>query len=350
MGIFNKVSVQDQAQFANNLSVMLKSGITIDQALETLAELAASPYFKKSIMNVSESVRNGTLLSVSFSNERKVFGDIFVSLVAAGEESGTLRENLTFLADWFERAADLKREVDGATLYPKLVFGATVLLGGALAVLILPRLMSLFGRLDVELPLITKILLSVSTFLQAQWLWCILGVVMTVVFLAIIKRFPKVRYFLDTLQIYTPFIGPILLQYQLALMTQLFATLLHSGLPITQSIEVVRKAVPNQRFKESVTTMEQSAVSGKTLSQAMKQYPRLYPAMCIGIVSVGEQSGTLSDSFGYLTEFYTKEVKAKAKQLPTIIEPILLIFTAMVVGMVALAIILPIYKLTGSIN
>jgi len=350
MSIFNKVSAQDLAQFANNLSVMLKSGIAIDQALETLVEQTRSPYFKKSIVNVSESIHNGSLLSVAFSNERKVFGDIFVSLIAAGEESGTLRENLTFLADWFERSADLKREVSGATLYPKLVFSATLLLGGSLAVFILPRLTPLFEQLDVDLPLITKVLLSVSMFLQTQWVWCILGTLLTLVIFILVKRLPKVRYFLDTLQISVPFIGPILLQYQLALLTQLFATLLHSGLTITRAIEVIHKAVPNHRFKESVVSMEQSVISGKTLSKAMKQYTRLYPAMCIGIVSIGEQSGTLSESFKYLTEFYTKEVKSKAKQLPTIIEPILLIFIALVVGMIALAIILPIYKLTGSIN
>ena len=350
MGIFTKVSGQDRAQFANNLSVMLKSGIPIDQSLLTLADQANSSYLKKAITSVSDDVKNGTLLSVAFAKEEKAFGAIFVSLIAAGEESGTLRENLSFLADWFERSADLTREVKGAILYPKLVLSASLLLGGALSVFILPRLIPLFSQLDVELPLITRALMAASVFLQTKWIWCVLVCIGAFFLFRVLNRLATVRRLLDRVQLFLPFIGPILVQYQLALITQLFATLLHSGLPITRAIGVVEEAISNTYFKESIEAMERNVVAGRVLSEALIAYPKLYPKMCIGIVSVGEQSGALADSFSYLSQYYTKQVKSKAKQLPTIIEPLLLVFIAMIVGLVALAIVLPIYKLTGSIN
>lgn len=350
MSFLNKVSDRERSQFANSLSVMLTSGIAVDLALTILAEQATSVYFKQAVTNVAQEVQNGSLLSVAFRKEEKAFNSIFVSLITAGEQSGTLRENLTFLAAWFERSADLRREVDGATLYPKLVFSAALLLGGGLSFFILPRLVPLFSQLDVELPLVTEILLASSVFIQSQWGWCLLGVSMAILFVKFLKRFVVVRRFLDTIKITIPFIGPILMEYQLALLTQLFATLLHSGLPITQAIEVVHDAVPNIRFKESIHAMRTNVQAGKALSQAMSDYKKLYPQMCVGIVSVGEQSGTLSESFTFLSDFYSKEVHAKAKKLPTIIEPILLVFIALIVGMVALAIVLPIYKLTGSIT
>lgn len=350
MLFFNRISAQERSEFANNLSVMLKSGITIDSALSSLAKQTKSPYFKKAIENVESDIARGIMLSKAFEKEVKVFSPIFVSLIAAGEQSGTLQENLTFLADWFERSADLTREVKGATLYPKLVLGAALLLGSGLGVFILPRLIPLFEQLDVELPLITRVLLATTVFLQTYWFWCIIGLVSLGIVCFLLTRIYIVKRFIHSLQISMPFLGPIIGQYQLALITQLFATLLRSGLPIINAMVIIEAATPNVRFKESIKAMQQEVTKGRVLSNIMARHTRLYPPMAVNIVSVGEQSGTLADSFAYLSAYYTKEVKAKAKRLPTIVEPLLLIFIALVVGLIALAIIVPIYEITGSIN
>lgn len=350
MGFFTGVTIQDRADFANSLSVMLKSGMPINEALLSLSEQTTSRSLKSAIVRVYTDVGQGSLLSQAFARETKRFDPILVSLVRAGEASGTLQENLAFLADWFTRSADLKREVDGATLYPKLVLGAAIFLGGGLAVFILPRLVPLFGQLDVELPLITTLLLLLSVFLQEMWLWCVLSLVAIAVMLKILLKNSIVQRFVHSAAISVPFIGPILKQYQLALLSQLFATLLRSGVPISEALVIVQDAVPNIVYRESLSALRVHITSGTTLTHAMHEFPSLYPKLYVGILAVGEQSGTLSDSFTYLAEHYSKEVKAMAKRLPTVIEPLLLICIAGIVGLVALAIILPIYKLTGSIN
>ena len=329
---------------------MLKSGITVDESLSALAEQTDSKYFELAINRVLDDINKGSLLSAAFAKEVKVFDAVFVSLIKAGEESGTLRENLEFVSKWLEHAAELRREVRGAILYPKLVFIASILLGGGLAVFVLPRLIPLFGQLDVELPLITVLLMNITLFLQSYWLWCGVGLILILFLYKLSQRFYLVRYGLHYLEIKLPFIGPILKAYQLALITQLFATLLHSGITLNQAIDIVEEATPNLYYRQSMTDLRESLYSGRVLSEAMKRHLQLYPSLFVNIVSVGEQSGTLSDSFVYLSDYYNKEVRAKAKQLPTIMEPLLLIFIAMVVGLIALAIILPIYKLTGSIN
>jgi len=350
MSLFSSVSIQGRVDFAKSLAIMLKSGIAIDEALLSLAEQSESAQFKKIITRVRTDIENGIPLSVAFGREMQTFGTIFVSLVKAGEESGTLQANFVFLAEWLSRNADLKREVAAATLYPKLVFGAATLLGGCLAIFILPKLVPLFGQLHVELPLITRMLLAISLYLQKYWLFSVFGIACMGILLLFSNRVYAIRKAYHFVYIHMPFMGPLLRNYQLALITQLFGMLLQSGISINDSIDIVAEAVTNIQYKETIKDIQSSVVKGTSLSIAMENHITLFPRLFVSIVAVGEKSGTLVNSFEYLAEYYTKEVNAQAKKLPTIIEPLLLIFIAMMVGFVALAIIMPIYKLTGSIT
>jgi type II secretory pathway component PulF len=349
MKLFQGTSSQDKVDFTKSLSIMLKSGISINVALAELAEQSNSPHFSAVIKRIQASVENGVSLSGAFGKESKTFGAIFVSLIRAGESSGTLQGNLQFLADWLTRSADLKREINAATMYPKLVFGAAILLGGSLAVFILPKLVPLFTSLNVELPIITKLLLAISLWVQNYWLLGIIGIVAFIIGVLYINKFYLVRKLFHTTYINLPFIGEMLKDYQRALVAQLFATLLKSGLSLNESIDIVSQAVTNIQYQESLIDIHANVVRGTTLSESMKKFNSLFPNMMISIVSVGENSGTLVQSFEYMAEFYAKEVNMQAKKIPTIIEPLLLIAIAGVVGFVALAIIMPIYEITGNI-
>lgn len=350
MNIFHRISSQERVNFTKNLAIMLKSGIAINEALAELAEQSNTPAMTEVINRVRKDVENGTSLSQAFGKERQAFGGIFISLIKAGEESGTLQGNLQFLADWLSRSADLKREISTATMYPKLVFGAAILLGGSLAVFILPKLIPLFTSLDVKLPLITRMLLAFSQMVQYYWVFGVLGIFGIVASVAYLNTFRPVRRFFHTIYITTPFMGELLKNYQRALVTQLFATLLKSGLSLNESIILVSQAVTNIRYEEALMDIHKTVIKGTTLSKSMKHFDRLFPHMTISIVAVGESSGTLVQSFEYLSEFYTKEVNMQTKKMPTIIEPILLVFIALIVGFVALAIIMPIYELTGNLS
>jgi type IV pilus assembly protein PilC len=344
------ISLQERVDFAKNLSVMLKSGIAINDAFASLGEQSNSLRFRGILLRVQSDIENGTSLSEAFEKEVHVFGRIFVSMIKAGEQSGTLQGNLQFLAFWLSRSADLRREVSGATLYPKLVFGASMLLGGGLAVFILPMLVPIFEGLNVELPWITRALLAMAMFVQSYWLWSIAAILLCIVIFVYLNSIRPVRSFFHLIYIKMPFIGGLLRHYELALISELFTSLLKSGLSLNESIDIVSKAATNIHYQNALVGIKIHTEKGTALSASMNTFSSLFPRLFINIIKVGEESGTLVESFGYLAEFYSKEVSAQAKKLPTIIEPLLLIFIAMLVGFVALAIILPIYELTGSIS
>ncbi len=201
---------------------------------------------------------------------------MFVSLIRAGEESGTLQGNLQFLAEWLSRNADLKREVGAATLYPKLVFSAALLLGGGLAIFILPKLVPLFDKMKVDLPLITKILLAVSLFVQQYWFLAIVGVIFVVLLFYFSNRVFYIRKMYHLFFIRMPFVGALLRNYQLALITQLFGTLLKSGLTLTDSVAIVSEATMNIHYQEALRDIRNSIVKGTTLSHSLQKYPKLF--------------------------------------------------------------------------
>ncbi len=350
MSLFSGISVQERVDFAKNLSIMLKSGIAINDALELLESQTESVQFRAVLLGVRNDIENGNSLSTAFEKEVKTFGKIFVSMIKAGEKSGTLQGNLQFLSEWLGRSADLNREVSAATLYPKMVLSAALLLGGGLAVFILPKLVPLFTGMKVELPIVTKILLAVSLFVQSYWLETILGFITFVVSIILINKVRKVRKVFHYLYIHMPFVGSLMRNYQLALITQLFSMLLRSGLSLGETIDAVSQSATNIHYQEALRKARSDIEKGITLSTSLGDFDVLFPKISISIISVGENSGTLSESFEYLSESYTKEVNIQAKKLPTIIEPILLILIAFMVGFIALAVIMPIYKLTGNIS
>lgn len=346
----SKISSQEQVDFANNLAIMLKSGITVNEALGSLAEQAKSARFKKILQRIKSKAEKGTSLSEAFWEEKGAFGGVFVSLIKAGETSGTLEDNLLFVADWLERNNDLKREMNAAMLYPKIVLAATFLLGGGLTVFILPRLAPLFQNLRVALPITTRILMAVSLFVQEFWLAVFFGIAGVIVAFTMLKRIRTVKRFLHLIYIKTPFLGNLMVCYELALISKLLSTMFKSGVSIAESLNVTSEAVLNLRYRESIEKMRERVLSGTPLAAAMEEYRGLYPKNFISIVSVGEKSGTIENSFEHLTEFYSKEVSNKTKKLPTIIEPLLLIFIGIIVGFVAMSIIMPIYEITRSFS
>lgn len=350
MSLFSSISIQERVDFAKNLSIMLRSGITINDALELLESQSESAQFRKVLLGVRNDIENGTSLSAAFAKEVKTFGNVFVSMIKAGEKSGTLQSNLQFLSDWLGRSADLSREVSAATLYPKMVLSAAMLLGGGLAVFILPKLVPLFTSMNVELPIITKVLLAISLFVQSYWLETALTFVLFIVAMFFVNKILVVRRAFHYIYIHMPFIGSLMRNYQLALTTQLFSMLLKSGLSLGETIEAVSQSATNIHYQEALYQARLEVEKGITLSTSLAKFGVLFPKISISIISVGENSGTLSDSFEYLSESYTKEVNTQAKKLPTIIEPMLLIVIAGMVGFIALAVIMPIYELTGSIS
>ncbi|MEI6396899.1 MAG: type II secretion system F family protein [Candidatus Taylorbacteria bacterium] len=344
------LQLEDQVEFAKNLSVLLRGGVSIDEAILSLANQARSSGLKKTLTEINGHLAKGVSLYTAMMDSNARFGTVVTSLVRAGELSGSLPENLDFLADWLSRDSNLRKEISSVTLYPKLVIGATVFLGGGLAVFILPKLVPMFSSLHVKLPWITQFILDASVFLQGYWVMILIGLVLITIIFQLLIHTKPVKYTIDRISIHISFFGDMIMDYQLALFSQLLATLLKSGLTVDESLEIAFVGTGNLYYRKALTDMRSRLMNGVSVTETVKLYPALYPPNFVNLLSVGENSGSLQESFTNLADYYTKEISIKTKRLPVVIEPILLVMIGVAVATLALAIILPIYKLTGSLS
>ena len=349
MILFERVTIQEKVDLVRNLSLLVKSGLPINESFSLLAEQSSSPTLSKILHDARERMEQGTPIYRVF-EKNKNFDNIFVSFIRAGEESGTLAENLNFLGDWLENESILRKEIKSATLYPKIVISVAVLLSGGLAVYVLPQLVTVFDTLDVELPWLTQALLWVSRVAQSHGALIFLGIFLLFLLIFLVSKIPLVKRVFDTIIIKIPFFGELAKEYQLAIIAQLTYTLFKSGLTIGQALEITKGSVTNTKYRNSIYKIKERVEKGTNLSSAMGEYPKLYPGVFISVVATGERTGSFSESFAYLGKFFSGRVLEKTKKLPTVLEPILLVLLGIFVALIAAAIIMPIYEVTKGIN
>ncbi len=347
--IIKRVKLVEKVNFTKHLATMLNAGIPIDEAIETLVTQATNPYFKKVLQESLESIRNGQTLSEALGKHKNAFSHFYLSLIEVSEESGTLRENMDFLAEQLNKAYILKKKIQGAMLYPSLIIAASFLMGGFISLFILPQLVDFFDSFDVDLPLTTRILLGIANLMETHGILIFGGIIALFIGLVLLIRIPSIKYVWHKILLKIPVAGKIVELGQLAKLSRNLGVLLTSGVPIASSLDVTSRTLSNLIFKEIISAVKDSIEGGKTIHETLKQKNfKEIPAIFITMVKVGEKSGTLEDSLLYLGNFYEEEIDTISDNLTTIIEPILLLGIGLGVGFIALAIITPIYELTSS--
>lgn len=296
-------------------------------------------------------VKNGQSLAKSLRKHPEVFNQFYVSLVAVGEESGTLEENLTFLSAQLAKDNALRKKIQGAMLYPGIVLTATLIMGTFIALFVLPKLVEFFESFEVELPLPTKILLFVSQVASNYGL-LILAVAIALIIgfrIAISRPFFKAKWHHFLLRI--PFLGGLVGYGQIARFSRNFGTLMKSGVPISRSLEITTDTLSNLKFKSDLAEVGKALQKGKGIGDTLSSNKYFeYPPIVSRMIQIGEKTGKLDETLLYLSDFYEDEIDTLSKNLSTIIEPVLLISIGLLVGFVAVSIISPIYELTGSIR
>lgn len=349
--LFSRVSFQDKLLFTKHLHTMIKAGIPIAEALDTLVDQSRSVALKKVLSGVLSNVQNGQSLTKSLGKHPKVFDQFFISLVGIGEESGTLEDNLEFLSKQMSKDFRLRRKIKGAMMYPAIVVFTMLIMGGFISFFVLPKLVDFFESFEIELPLTTKILLFISTIMKDYGYIILAAVAVFVVLLRLITKTSKIRPIWHSFLLRIPGMGKMISYGQLSRFARNLGTLIQSGVPITKSIDITAETLSNLRFKNDLMEVSKSLTKGKNIGQTLKKNNYFeYPPLVSRMISVGEKTGKLDDTLLYLGDFYEDEVDDLSKNLSTLIEPALLIIIGLAVGFVAIAIISPIYELTGSIR
>lgn len=349
--ILNNIKFQDKVIFTKHLGTMVKAGIPIVEALSTLATNQKSKYFTKVLKQVTFDVENGKSLADALKKHKDVFNQFYISLVEVGEESGSLEENLEYLTEQLQKESALKKKVKGALLYPGIVLMAAVLVGTFMAFFILPKLVDFFEAFETELPLPTKILLWVATITKNYGVWIILGVIFFIILASFVYRIYAVNSTWHRIVLKIPMIGNLILYDQLSRFSRNLGILISRGVSVTRAFEVTVATLSNIKFKNDMDKVRIYVSEGKQIGEILskKQYSG-YPVLMSRMISVGEKTGKLDETLLYLSEFYDDEIDDISKNFSTVIEPIMLLLIGLAVGFVAIAIISPIYELTGSIR
>lgn len=343
------VSEVTKVTFAKHLSLMIRAGLPIDEAVRVLAEQAQGS-FRKALQSVLKAVESGRQLSEGFAQHPRVFSELFTATVRAGESSGTLEQSLDDLALQLTKSYELERKIRGAMIYPIIVLVAAGGIGIGLSLFVLPRVIGLFESITVDLPLSTRLLIGFSNFMAAHGPAAVVAFVAAIFGLVQLLRFKPVRPFSHALLLRLPVFGKLAKDYNLAVFARTTGTMLKSGIAIGDAFEIASQTLRNASYKRALLKVRQGAETGAPATTVLERFPHLFPRITTRMLAVGERSGKFEETFQYLAEFYEDEVDTSSKNLATILEPVLLIVIGLTVAYIAIAIISPIYNFIGSIE
>ena len=351
MTFFSRTSFLDVLLFTKHLSVMIKSGITIAESIKSLQQQTKSGALRDVLEHVLRDVENGDTLAKALSKYPKTFSTFYVNLIAIGEESGVLQENLDFLSKQLGKEYALRKKVQGILLYPIIVFTAAFIMSSLISIFILPKLVTLFESFDVALPLSTRILLAIAHIMQLYGVFIFGGIIVLGMLMRASLVILRVRYIYHLFLLNTPLLGVFLQNVYISSMCRNLGMMLKAGLSITRALQVEYATTTNLVFKGYIGKLQLSVAKGETISRELSTGDfRKIPPLVSKMIDVGERTGKLEESFLYLGDFFEEEVDDTAKNFSTILEPILLLSIGLIVAFVALAIISPIYSLTGSVH
>jgi type IV pilus assembly protein PilC len=349
MMVVGTVSMKELLFFTKNLSILLKAGTTLTEAIEVLRDQAKGK-MKYVLEQVGEEIVEGHPFSEALADHKGTFSEIFVNIVKIGEQSGTLEDNLSYIAEQLDKSYQLRKKIVGAMVYPLIVVIGAVVLSVGIILFVLPKVTNLFKGFDVELPITTRMLIGISDFFQANGLVSlIVGSIGLVVFLVLIKqRF--IKPITHWIFLYTPVVRSISVHSNLASFCRTMSILLKSGVTIDEGIKICSRTVSNYHYQKFLEKTHDKIKSGDTLAASLALKKSLFYGTDIQIVKVGEQSGSLSESLSYCASIHEREVDSITKNLSNVLEPILLVAVGLMVGFLALSIITPIYSITGSVR
>jgi len=335
----------DIAVFSRMLATMMSSGVPLMQSMQIIGEGHENASMQDMILAIKADVESGTSLAEALGKFPYYFDDLFVNLVNAGEQSGTLETLLHEIAIYKEKTEALKSKIRKALVYPTSILVVAFIVTAILMIFVIPQFESLFTGFGAELPGLTLFVIAVSQFFQ-EWWWAIFGSIIGTVYgiMEAKKRSRKVQHFFDRLLLKVPVIGIIMEKGAIARFARTFATMFKAGVPLVEAMVSVAGATGNIVFSEATLEMRDEVSTGTQLNVAMKN-SELFPNMVVQMVSIGEESGALDTMLAKVADFYEAEVDDAVDNMTALMEPLIMAFLGIVIGTLVIAMYLPIFKL-----
>jgi len=340
----DRVSVKDMGVFTRQFATMINAGLPMVQCLDILSQQTEKEFLKTSITRIMTDVEGGSTLGEAMGRHPKVFSSLYVNMVEAGEAGGILDVILVRLATFLEKLDALQRKVKSALTYPSVV--AIVALGATafMLIFIIPTFAKMFTDFGGELPMPTKIVIGISDFLRGFW-WAIAASIVGLV--VALQRYYKTangRLTIDKLMLKIPVLGTVIRKGSVARFTRTLGTLISSGVPILQGLEITARTAGNRVVENAVMATRESISQGNTISEPLKECG-VFPPMVTSMIAVGEQTGALDEMLEKIATFYDSEVDTAVDSLTAVIEPVMIVIMGVVVGGMLIAMYLPMFKL-----
>jgi type IV pilus assembly protein PilC len=344
-----KVTNKDLVVFTRQFSTMIDAGLPLVQGLTILAEQAENPTFKAILKEITKDVEGGSTLAEAMKKHPKVFDSLFVNLVAAGEVGGILDTILRRLAQFIEKAERLKGQIKGAMTYPIVVMAIAILVIAVILVFVIPVFEDMFKSFGSALPTPTQIVVNMSRFLKGNIHWVIIGLGALIYGFKRYRNTASGRKQTDTLFLKLPIFGNLLKKTAVARFTRTLGTMISSGVPILDALEIVAKTAGNVVIEEIIYEVRGSIAEGQTIAEPLSEND-IFPGMVIQMIAVGEATGALDSMLEKIADFYDEEVDAAVAALTSMLEPLLMLFLGGSIGGLVIAMYLPIFGMAAAMG
>ena len=343
------VKEKDVVVFCRIFSTMINAGLPLIQCLDLLAQQEKNKAFAKIIRSVKENIEGGTSLTDALKKYPKVFDDLFVNLIAAGEAGGILDVVLGRLSNYLEKTMKLKRKVKSAMTYPIAVLAISVAVVALLLIKVIPVFQKMFEGMGGELPGPTAMIVAMSEFAQTYW-WAIFAVI--VVLVIAFNRFYKTekgRWMMDSALLKAPVFGPVFKKVAVAKFSRTMATMMSSGVPILEGLNIVSKTSGNVVVENALMKTRQSISEGQSIAEPLSE-TGIFPSMVVQMIAVGEATGALDSMLNKIADFYDDEVDTAVDAMTSLLEPAMMVFLGGIVGGMIIAMYLPIFKMASVVG
>ncbi|HNR66124.1 MAG TPA: type II secretion system F family protein [Atribacterota bacterium] len=347
--LFKSIKIRDLAIFYRQFATMVSAGLTLVSCLEILSKQTENKLLAEKIEDIKKSVERGSTLADAFASHPETFSKLYINMIKAGEIGGVLDDILNRMATLMEKEYELRQKIKSAMTYPMFIFGAAFVMGVFVLIFILPQFVGVFQQFGGELPYLTKMLVWFTVVFNRYWYIFFAFLALIVIAFIAYQRTKQGHKNIDRLKLKIPIFGNLFLKTSINRFTRTLGTLIRSGVPIIQSLRVSAESIGNDILAEAVMNAADRIKEGQSISTPLEE-SRVFPPMVTQMILVGEESGELETMLLNVSQFYDQEVERAVEQLTSVIEPILMVVVAGVVGVMVIAMYLPIFSMVNLVQ